>query len=119
MWSCAACGDHGEITGFADTEHDLSAYVPRAKRLRVWAIDDQEREVLLAATTQIPELRAIVSRASPAVDVEQALVIEATVDELDALYTLVEQLTDLTRSRRRIEILDDLRRSLCTAIDGF
>jgi len=42
-----------------------------------------------------------------------------TVDELDQVYTLVEDLTDATRRRRRIQLLDGLRMSLCTAIDGF
>jgi hypothetical protein len=39
------------ITGFEGTEMDLSPYVPRKKKLRVWGFDDKEREVLLTATT--------------------------------------------------------------------
>jgi hypothetical protein len=34
------------------------------------------------------------------------------------VYTLVEELTDRT-SRKRRELLDDMRASLCTAMDGF
>jgi hypothetical protein len=47
------------------------------------------------------------------------LVLQATLDELDAIYTLVEDLTDATRSRRRIELLDSLRADLCDVMDGF
>lgn len=119
VWSCPACGDHGDITGFEGSEHDMSGYVPSKKKLRLWAIDDQEREVLLKATAHIPALRAVVSRGSPAVDLEQALMVQATVDELDELYTLVEHLTDATRSQRRLELLDGMRASLSTAMDGF
>jgi hypothetical protein len=118
-WSCPACGDQGDITGFEGTAHDMSPFVPRKQKLRVWAFDDEEREVLLEATTHIPALRAVVSRGSPAVDLDLALMVQATVDELDQVYTLVEDLSVATRCRRRIQILDDLRMSLCTAIDGF
>jgi hypothetical protein len=118
-WSCPACGDHGDVTGFEGTAHDMSPFVPRKQKLRVWAFDDEERKVLLEATTHIPALRAVVSRGSPAIDVEQALMVQATIDELDAIYTLVEDLTDATRSRSRIELLDGLRMGLSTAMDGF
>jgi hypothetical protein len=97
----------------------MSPFAPRKQKLRVWAFDDEEREVLLEATAHIPSLRAVVSRGSPAVDLDQALMVQATVDELDQIYTLVENLTDATRSRRRIQLFDGLRMSLCTAIDGF
>jgi hypothetical protein len=119
VWSCPACGDHGDITGFEGTAHDLSPFVPRKQKLRVWAIDDEERGVLLEATTHVPSLRAVVSRGSPAVDLDQALMVQATVDELDEIYTLVERLTDATRSRSRIQLLDGLRMGLSTAMDGF
>jgi hypothetical protein len=38
---------------------------------------------------------------------------------LDELYSLVEALMGGTRSRRRLELLDGLRASLCSSIDGF
>ena len=118
-WSCAVCGERGVITGFDGTDLDLSSYVPRQKKLRLWGFDDEERSVLLAATTHIPSLRAVIARASPAADMPGILILQATVDELDEVYTLVEHLTDATRSRRRIELLDGLRASLCTSMDGF
>lgn len=118
-WTCPTCGERGVITGFEGTELDLSSHVPRGKKLRVWGFDDESREVLLAGTTDIPSLRAVVARASPAAEIAGLLVLQATVDELDEIYTLVEHLTDATRSRRRIELLDDLRIGLCSAMDGF
>ena len=118
-WSCAVCGERGVITGFDGTDLDLSSYVPGQKKLRLWGFDDEERAVLLAATTHIPSLRAVIARASPAADMPGILILQATVAELDEVYTLVEHLTDATRSRRRIELLDGLRASLCTSMDGF
>jgi hypothetical protein len=114
-----ACGEAGVVTGFEGTEFDMSPYVPKAKKLRLWGFDDESREVLLAGTAGMPSLRAIISRASPAVDVPGLLILQATVDELDEVYTLVEHLTDATRSQRRIELLDGLRFGLSTAMDGF
>lgn len=117
-WSCKTCGDRGVITGFVGTDLDLSEFVPRGKVVH-WGIDDQERELLISATTNIRELRAVIARARPDVELDGLLLIEATVDELDDMYTLVEELTDVTRSQRRIELLDGLRASLSTSIDGF
>lgn len=117
-WSCKACGEQGTITGFEHSEHDLSAYVPTTKT-RLWGVDEESRDVLYEATALIPELRAIIARATPVAEIPGFLRIDASVKELDELYTLVEQLTDMTRSRRRMELLDDLRRGLSTAIDGF
>ena len=84
-WSCTACGDRGVITGFEGTEIDLSSYVPREKKLRIWGFDDEERSALLAGTTHIPSLRAVVARASPAAEIKGLLILQATVDELDVL----------------------------------
>jgi hypothetical protein len=118
-WSCAACGERGVISGFEGTEHDLSPYAPAHKKVRHWGFDDEGREVLLEATAHIPALRAVVARASPAAEVPGLLLLPATLDELDEIYTLVEHLTDVTRSRRRIALLDDLRADLCGVMDGF
>lgn len=118
-WSCTACEEQGVITGFEESEVDLSSYVPRGKKVRVWGFDDEERAELLAGTTHIPSLRAVVARASPSVEIKGLLMLQATLDELDEVYTLVEHLTDMTRSRRKIELLDGLRASLCSVMDGF
>jgi hypothetical protein len=115
-WSCPSCAERGTITGCSGTELDLSSYVPRQKKLRVWGFDDKSRDVLLAATTHTPPLRAVIARASPAAEIKGLLILQATLDELDEIYTLVEQLTDATRSRRRIELLDGLRADLCGAM---
>lgn len=59
----------------------------------------------------------MISGARPAPDVPGLLIVEATVEELDAMYTLVEQLTDATRSRR--DLFTGMRADPCVAIDGF
>jgi hypothetical protein len=85
----------------------------------MWGFDDEERTLLMAATTQLPELREVVERARPHADFPGLLLLKATVEELDDIYTLVEELTDGTRSRRRRDLLDGLRASLCSAMDAF
>ena len=121
-WSCARCGERGEITGFEGTALDLSSYVPRAKKLRLWGFDEEERAVLVAGTTHLPSLRAVVARASPAAEIKGSLVLQTTVEELDEVYpssSISRTRRDATRSRRRIELLDGLRASLCSSMDGF
>lgn len=117
-WSCRVCGERGVISGIAGGPSDMSSYVPRGEA-HLWGYDEEERRVLLPATATLPELRAVLARGTPQDDIPGLLLVEATVDELDEMYTLVEELTDATRSRSRVEVLDGLRRSLCTAIDGF
>jgi hypothetical protein len=86
---------------------------------RLWGFDDGERETLVAATASIPALRAVVERAGRRADLRNLWVVEATVDELDEMYSLVEALMDGTRSLRKREQLEDMRATLCTSIDGF
>jgi hypothetical protein len=88
------------------------------RRKRLWSFDDEERRVLLEATAGIPELQAILLRAARRPDLGVWLV-EASVSELDQLYSFVEALMDATRSRKRLDLLDGLLATLCTAIDGF
>ncbi len=95
----------------------LARAMPRRKRL--WGFDDAERELLVAATTEIPTLRAVVARAGRRADLGGLWVVQASVGELDEMYSLVEALMDGTRGRRRIEQLESMLASLCTSIDGF
>lgn len=117
-WRCGVCGEQGVITGIAGGPSDLSRYLPRGK-LRVWGYDEEERRVLVPATVDIPNLRAVLARGTPRDDVPGLIVVEATVDELDEMYSLVEELTDATRSRARMDLLDGVRQSLSTSMDGF
>jgi hypothetical protein len=117
-WSCAACGDSGVVTQYVGSESDLSGYAARGKTV-LWGYDDDERKVLFEATTHIPELRALIARGRIEPRIPGVFVVDATVAELNEVYTLVEELTDCTRSRRRIDLLDGLRASLCTSMDGF
>jgi hypothetical protein len=86
---------------------------------RLWGFDDAEREILIAATAEIPELRAVIDRAAQRAELRNLWVVEASVAELDEIYSLVEALIDGTRSRRRREQLDGMRATLCTSMDGF
>ena len=86
---------------------------------RLWAFDDGDREILVAATAAIPALRGVIERAGRRAELPGLWVVEATVDELDEMYSLVEALTDGTRSRRKREQLEGMRATLCTSIDGF
>lgn len=86
---------------------------------RLWGFDEEQGAVLRAATMEIPALREIIERARPHGEIPGLQILHATVDELDDIYTLVEHLTDATRSRKRRELLDDLRASLCSSMDGF
>ena len=61
----------------------------------------------------------MVERAGQRVDLQGLWVVESSVDELDEMYSLVEALMDGTRSRRRLELLEGMRMTLCTSIDGF
>jgi hypothetical protein len=117
-WACEVCGDSGVVTGFSGGTHDLSKHRRRGK-LVPWGIDAGDRALLLEVTVRIPELRAIVSRATPYAELPGLLIVWATVDELDTVYTLVEDLTDGTRSRKRREHYDKLRATLCNSMDGF
>ncbi len=102
----------------AGSSSDMSRYLPRGKT-RMWGYDGEERRVLGPATAELPHLRAVLARGTPRDDIPGLILVEATPRELDELYSLVEALTDGTRSRARIEVLDGLRASLCSAIDGF
>lgn len=112
------CGECGRITGVEGSPSDLSRYVPRGKT-RLWGIDEKERVLLGTATSSLPKLRAMVARARPHADIPGLLLVDATGNELDEMYSFVEALADTRGGRRRLEDLDELRRTLCTAIDRW
>lgn len=120
-WRCTACGDDGIVTEFADGDHDLSMYVPSAYSpvLVQWRVDEPERALLWRASAQIPDVRAVIARASPLPDQPDVFVLPAYREELDEIYTLVEELSDVLRGRHDREILDGLRASLSVSMDGF
>jgi hypothetical protein len=60
----------------------------------------------------------VIVRARPALEVPGLLVV-ATVEELDATYTRIEQLTDATRSRRRRDLFTGKRADQGVGLDGF
>ena len=95
------------------------AHAMARSKKRLWGFDDGERETLVAATAAIPGLRGVVERAGRRAELQGLWVVEASVDELDEMYSLVEALMDGTRSRRRLDQLAGMRATLCTSIDGF
>lgn len=90
-----------------------------ARGKRLWGLDDSERGLLVETTTSIPGLGAVLARAEQRAELGGAWVVEATVRELDEMYSLVEGLMVGTRSRRKLDLLEGLLASLCTSIDGF
>ena len=81
--------------------------------------DDGDRELLIGATAEIPELRAVVARAGRRMELRNLWVVEASAAELDEMYSLVSALMDATRSQRKLDQLDGMLATLCTSIDGF
>ncbi len=86
---------------------------------RLWGFDAEERRVLIEATPNIPKLGALVARAQPRPDLGDVWVVQATVRELDEMYSLVEAMMDATRGRKRLELLEGLLATLCTSMGGF
>jgi hypothetical protein len=81
--------------------------------------DDRERMFLLAETTWLPELRALVMRAQRDADVPELWFVEATGQDLSEVRRMVEALAQGQRIRQLRALLDGLHRSLSWAIDGF
>jgi hypothetical protein len=79
--------------------------------------DEKGRLLLDTITTGFAELRCIVARASP--DGDGFYSLEATVDELDELYSLGQLLRDRSRHPDRLAMLWGMLGSLSSAIDGF
>ncbi len=90
-----------------------------ARGRRLWGFDDQQRRILFDATEEIPTIRSVLARAEQRADLDGLWVLQATVRELDEIYSLVEALMDCTRGRKKLDLLEGLLSSLCTSIDGF
>lgn len=88
-------------------------------KARLWGFDDGERELLIQATEQLPELRAVVQRAERRADLNGLWLVKSNVEELDEMYSLVQALMDGTRSRKKLSLLEEMLASLCTSMDGF
>ena len=86
---------------------------------RLWGFDDSERGLLVEATTNLGELRAVVERAERTDQFGGMWLVQATARELDEMYSLVEALMGGTRSRKRLDLLEGMRASLCNSIDGY
>ena len=89
-----------------------------ARGKRLWGFDNEARAFLIEATADIPSLRAVVTRAERRADLGMWIV-QASMEELDEMYSFGEALMDGTRSRRRLELLEGMLASLGTSMDGF
>ncbi|MBX7197736.1 MAG: hypothetical protein K1X94_37160 [Sandaracinaceae bacterium] len=116
-WQCAACGDEGSISNFADGPHDFSRFIPRGKS-PIWGFTCAERELLLEVTARRPELRAVVARAREEEGTE-LMIVDASDPELDAMFAFLEGLAESTRSPARRQVLEALKFTLPTAVDHF
>lgn len=88
-------------------------------KARLWGFDDAQRELLIEATAQLPELRVLIERAEQRADFNGLWLVKSNVEELDDMYSLVSALMDSTRSRKKLDLLDGMLASLCGSIDGF
>lgn len=131
LWECCCCEAAGVITEFEGSESDFRRYIPQG-RVVLWGFDEFQYALLRNGARRSPALRAVISRAMPLDEErEEPLVLHATIEELDSIYTLVEELLSSPRFAGHLdplvdldalddlESLDDLRASLCTAMDGF
>jgi len=89
-----------------------------ARGKRLWGFGDEARAFLIEATAEIPSLLALVTRAERRADLGMWIV-QASMEELDEMYSFGEALMDGTRSRRRLELLEGMLASLGTSMDGF
>jgi hypothetical protein len=92
---------------------------PKMSEHRLWGFDEEERAVLLSATTELPDLAELVKRATPHKEIAGVWIVWATGHELDEVYSLVEALEHGVRGRKRRELLKGMRMSLCSSMDGF
>jgi len=128
-WWCSWCGDDGVVTEFVGTAADLREQRGRGRTV-AWAMMPEERFLLHRATERDRAMRSVVARAhlmdeafamqlDPDDEALDMLLVEATVDELNDLYTLVESLYTGRVGADWREVLDGLRASLSSSIDGF
>ena len=107
------------VTGSAISGGLGAVRLKKMSEERLWGFDDEQRAVLLAATTELAELREIVERATLHAEIAGLWLVRATGHELDEVYSLVEALEHGARGRKRRELLEGMRMSLCSSIDGF
>ena len=95
----------------------LSRAMARSKR--VWGFDDSERASWSRQPRTSRSFARSIERAERRAGFGGMWLVQATVRELDEMYSLVEALMAGTRSRKRLDVLEGMRASLCNSIDGF
>ena len=91
-----------------------------ASRRRVWGFATAQRDLLLGVTLDLhaPLFTTLIcsQRRSPE---EHLWLMKSNVRELDGVYDLVESVLARERNRKRRELLEGMRASLCSAMDRF
>jgi hypothetical protein len=79
---------------------------------------DEGRRILKEATKSSPRLEMVMLVSLPVFG-SSDWVVDATVRDLDGMYSLVESLRDRARGEKRQEVLEELLAGLSAAMDGF
>jgi hypothetical protein len=91
-----------------------------ASKRRIWGFTTAQRDLLLGVTLDLhaPLFTPLIcsQRRSPE---EDLWVMESNVRELNEVYDLVESLLSQERGRKRRELLEGMRASLCSAMDRY
>lgn len=90
-----------------------------ARRGLLWGFSDADRAILLEATAELPELRALIARAKQRTDLPGAWTVHASKGELYDLWEVIDELMDGLTDPRRLEQLDRLLESLDLTVDGI
>ncbi len=86
---------------------------------RQWSFNDADRALLLEATAELPELRALVARARRTAELPGLWTLPASKTELFDLWELVDELMDGQTNPQRFEQLDGMLETLDLTIDGI
>jgi hypothetical protein len=89
-----------------------------AGKRRIWGFTGAQRDLLLEAALQGPLFVPLICSEQRNPD-EDLWLMETNVRELNEVYDLVEHLLARERSRKRRELLEGMRASLCSAMDRF
>jgi hypothetical protein len=86
---------------------------------RQWCFNDADRALLLEATAERPELRALVARARRTAELPGLWTLQASKAELFDLWELDDELMDGQMSPQRFDQLDGMLETLDLTIDGI
>lgn len=117
-WTCPSCGRTGTITGYAKGIFDYCEYAHGDKGEHQWGFDWDVRQYCLKITDWSPPLYSVIWRGCY-YEENDFFGLNATLEELDALYTIAEHERYRVRSPRQEALVNTVLQSLCTGMDGF